>query len=64
MEVYKIMEDIGAYIKPLIDQELKILWENKSNAYNSMLNHLKKKGLKEKELVIFTKLLNRYLQFI
>ena len=58
------MKDIGTCMKPLIDQELKILWENRSKVYNSMFNQLKKKGLKEKELVTFKKLLNKYLQFI
>ena len=32
------MKDIGICMKPLIDQDLKILWENRSKAYNSMFN--------------------------
>lgn len=46
------------------NEELKMLWENKSKAYNSMFDYLKKVGLKEKDLNKFSRLLREYLQLI
>lgn len=42
----------------------KELWELEAKAYNSIFNYLKKQGLKEKELIKFSKLLRAYTKLI
>ena len=59
------MEDIGEKIEILRNNEdLKLIWENKAHAFNAIFEYLKKKGLKEKELIRFSVLLRDYLQLI
>lgn len=58
------MEDIEKKIQILRNQELKVLWENKACAFNSIFDYLKKRGLKERELDKFAGLLSDYIQFI
>jgi hypothetical protein len=50
--------------KPIENEELKILWENKSFAYNSIFKYLKNYGLKEKELTEVAVLITGYLELI
>lgn len=42
----------------------KELWEAESKAYNDIFNYLKKKGLNEKELIKFSRLLIVYTKLI
>lgn len=44
--------------------ELKTEWDNKSKAYNSIFDYLEKKGLKENDLIDFSKLLIAYTSLI
>jgi hypothetical protein len=46
------------------DEKIKKLWEDKSRRYNSIFNYLENKGLKEKELIEFSRLLLAYIELV
>lgn len=43
---------------------IETVWNSKTEAHNSIINYLELKGLNEKELLEFTKLLNHFSESI